>query len=434
MQTKVVRRWLLAGVVILAGCELDRTNPNAPTEGDVLSSREGIVALTVGLQGRFGAGMDDFMYPGGLITDELGAPTGALASYKDVETGAAIVNTYDAVEGPWQAHYRTIKTANDLIAFAPRVTLGDSTLSGILTIAYLFKAMSLGNLVQMYEQVPINTYDVTAPTFVNRTAALTYVLALLDTALAQYRVVRPGSEFNTSIRAAGFDVENTIYAMQARYQRIAGDHSAALAAAGLVNLAVLSVMPFSDQAINPIHDLSNRAGYVKPRDTLRLTAEAGDGRAAYHVTVAAITGNVRPLDNFAQYSSNSSPIPFYYPGEMRLIQAEALVTLGDIPGARAAVNGVRTKCGGTLNEPKACLAALADTLLDTAPELLAEIYRQRKFELFATGLRWEDTRRMANLGLGRLYNRCWLLYPNSERSTNANTPSSDPEQLPATCP
>ncbi|PYO65167.1 MAG: hypothetical protein DMD71_11075, partial [Gemmatimonadetes bacterium] len=162
-----------------------------------------------------------------------------------------------------------------LLNNARNVTLGDSTLSGILTISYLFKAMSLGELLQLYQRIPITTYHVTAPTFVDRATALATVLALLDSALTQYKAVNPGSEFNTSIRAAGLDVKNTIFAMQARYERIAGNDAAALAAADSVNLGVASVMPFSDQAINPIHDLSNRAGYVKPVDSLRLLREAG---------------------------------------------------------------------------------------------------------------------------------------------------------------
>jgi len=423
----------LAGTTLVTACNLDLTNPTAPTEQDILTTREGIVALAVGLQARYGAGMADFVYPGGLVTDELGATLAALPSYKDVEAGNDMINTFDAVETPWRSHYRTIKTADDLLNNARNVTLGDSTLSGILTISYLFKAMSLGELLQLYQRIPITTYHVTAPTFVDRATALATVLALLDSALTQYKAVNPGSEFNTSIRAAGLDVKNTIFAMQARYERIAGNDAAALAAADSVNLGVASVMPFSDQAINPIHDLSNRAGYVKPVDSLRLQAEAGDTlRIRYHVTVAAITGNLQALDNFTQYASNSAPIPFYYPGEVMLIRAEALLNQADIPGARAAVNAVRAKCGGAPNQPIACLAPLADTLLDTDPEIRAEIYRQRRFELYATGLRWEDARRLGLVGAGSLAYRCWLVYPFSERNVNPNVPPDpEPPQAPA---
>jgi starch-binding outer membrane protein, SusD/RagB family len=433
---------LVAATLSVAACNLDLTNPNAPTENEIFNTREGIVALAIGLQARYAAGMMDFVYPGGLITDELGATPAALPSYKDTETGAPMVNTFDAVQTSWHSHYRTVKTANDLIHHAPDVTLGDSTLSGILTISYLFKAMSLGELLQQYKQIPTNTYRIAEPTFVDRGAALANVLALLDSAIAQYRSVLPGSEFNTAIRAGapgvpGLDVRNTIFAMIARYQRIAGNAAAARDAADSVDLSVISAMPFSNQAINPIFDLSSTAGYVRPVDSLRLQAEVGDGRLTFLVTVAADSGNAQPLDRFAQYTSDSVPVPLYYPGEVMLIRAEALLDLADLSGARAAVNAVRTKCGAPANQPKACLAALADSLLDTDPEVRAEIYRQRRFELFATGLRWEDARRRGLVGAGSLAHRCWLLYPQSERNVNRNVPP-DPEPaasppFPATC-
>src|ERR1043166_3172503 len=149
--------WLSVTLVSLSACRLDLTNPNDPTAGDILTTREGIVRLAIGLQARYGAGMDDFIYPGGLITDELGAPTGALQSYKDAEAGT-LLNTYDAVETPWRTHYQTVKTANDILVSAPSLhaELGDSTYSGIMTISYLCKAMSLGELLQLYQQLPIN--------------------------------------------------------------------------------------------------------------------------------------------------------------------------------------------------------------------------------------------------------------------------------------
>lgn len=434
---------LVAAMVTGAACNLDLTNPNAPTEKEILETRDGIVALAIGLQARYAAGMMDFIYPGGLVTDELGATPAALPSYKDVETGAPMVNTFDAVQVAWGSHYRTIKTANDLIHNAANVGLGDSTLSGILTIAYLFKAMSLGELLQLYKEMPTATYGLEEPAFVSRATALAHVLALLDSAITQYRSVLPGGEFNTAIRASvttgtGLDVRHTIFAMTARYQRLAGNAEAARDAADSVDLAVISAMPFTEQAVNPIHDLSNRTGYVKPVDSVRLQAEAGDGRIAYLVKDTVITGNVQALDRFQQHITNSTPVPFYLPGEVMLIRAEALLDLADIPGARAAVNAVRTKCGLPANQPKACLTALADTLLDTDTEVRSEIYRQRRYELFATGLRWEDARRLGSVGTGGgIAHRCWLLYPQSERNVNPNVPA-DPEPgasptFPATC-
>src|SRR5207247_3824435 len=120
-----------------------------------------------------------------------------------VEAGNDMINTFDAVETPWRSHYRTIKTADDLLNNARNVTLGDSTLSGILTISYLFKAMSLGELLQLYQRIPITTYHVTAPTFVDRATALAPVLALLDSALTPYKAFDPGNEIIPLLLADG---------------------------------------------------------------------------------------------------------------------------------------------------------------------------------------------------------------------------------------
>lgn len=430
------RRFICLVIALaLPGCDLDKANPNAPTQDDVLTTRQGIVNLTVGLQARFAGGMADLVYSSGVLTDELGATGGALQGYRDPEIGI-LQNTYATTTDLWISHYRTIKTANDLIVSAPNVNLRDSTLSGILSLSYLLKAASLGELLQGYKQIAINTYGVSQPTLVPRTTTLSYVLALLDTALTQYNTLRPGAEFNGSILATGFNLPNTIYAMQARYQRLGNNWAAALAASSAVTPSVFSTMPFSNQARNPILNLTI---YLRPRDAFRLSAIAADQRPAYHITATTAASDTgfhgTPLDSYRRFSLDSSSIPLYYPDEMRLIRAEALVEQGQLTEAQAVLDSVRTDCGGPVDEPHACLPPLASAL--TRDSLIAEIYYQRKTELFATGLRWEDARRLGLVGATSVAKRCWLLYPLVESNVNPNVPpgpeSSDPPAFPATC-
>ena len=418
----------IAALVAAAGCELDKNNPNAPTQDAIFNSRQGVVSLAIGLQARYGAGMSSFVFPGGLISDELGAPTGALQSYKDAETGA-LADTYDAVQLPWSSHYQTIKTANDLITNAPNVQLGDETLSGILSLAYLLKAASLGELIQQYQKIIVDP-SATSPVFVDRPAALTNILGLLDTALTQANRFATRTEFDGAIVARGFSLKNTIYAMQARYQRLGNNWTAALAAANAVDTAVVSVMPFSDQAVNPLFDIS--VTNVRPRDSLRVAAAAGDARVAFHITGATVQGSVRPLRSFAQFAARTVSIPMYWPGEIMLIKAEAYANTAQLPLATQQVNYVRTRCGGATTQPKACLAALPAASLSTQAQIVAEVYTQRKFELFATGLRWEDIRRQGLVSATSAFaKRCWLLYPNSERNTNPSVPENPTGDPPA---
>jgi starch-binding outer membrane protein, SusD/RagB family len=434
-----MRKHLAAGVLLgalsLAGCDLTRLNPNAPTEERILGSREGIVNVAIGLQRRYADAIDDFVASGGLVTDEFGAPSATFISYRDAEVGI-LADDGDPVELPWGNHFRTIKSANDLLVHAPNVELGEGTEAGILSLANLFKAMAIGNLIQLYEQIPLDVYENASAPFVSRDVALAEVLDLLDEALIQFdRGV--SNEFTTTILATGIDLRNTILAMQARYQRLAGDHAAAASAAAAVSPSVLSVLTYDLQVVNPIWNRGFSSSQFRPTDAFSTEAEATDDRASFtatatpfHVIQTADVSDFQPLNNFRQYNAEARPIALYYPGEMVLIRAEALVRQAtpDLATAATLVNSVRTKCDAApTGDPEACEAALPATALDTPAELLAEIYRQRRFELYATGLRWEDLRRLGEIGTGLPGNRCWLIYPRSERNSNPNVPPENPE-------
>jgi len=63
----------------------------------------------------------------------------------------------------------------------------------------------------------------------------------------------------------------------------------------------------------------------------------------------------------------------------------------------------------------------------TAADIRAEIYRNRRYELFATGLRWEDLRRLMPAAAGNTLERCWFPYPQTERDANPNNIPQNPE-------
>src|SRR5690606_9951245 len=188
----------------------------------------------------------------------------------------------------------------------------------------------------------------------------------------------------------------------------------------------------SDQARNPLVDLSI---YVLPADIWSASAEGGDNRVGFHVTATDLAGRTQPLDQYARFTGNSSPLPAYWPDEMRLIRAEALLQ-SDLPGAIAAVNEVRTRCTSPLQEPVACLSPTGAATEEAVRE---EIYAQRRFALYATGQSWEDARRLGQVGQFTAplamstsrAQRCWLPYPQGERNANSNVPP-DPE--PETAP
>jgi hypothetical protein len=64
----------------------------------------------------------------------------------------------------------------------------------------------------------------------------------------------------------------------------------------------------------------------------------------------------------------------------------------------------------------------------TAQQLIDEIYDNRRYELFATGLRWEDLRRLGQIGATDVGKRCWLPYPIVERNANPENVPVNPEE------
>jgi hypothetical protein len=79
----------------------------------------------------------------------------------------------------------------------------------------------------------------------------------------------------------------------------------------------------------------------------------------------------------------------------------------------------------------------------TQAAVLADIYTQRRYELFTTGSRWEDSRRrglirgpVATPGVPVDAQRCWLPYALGDRNANPNVPAdpTEPSTFPASCP
>ena len=439
--------------VALTGCTLDIQNPNQPTQEQVTTSVDGVIALATGLQGRFASSYGNFAYMAGLVTDEFASTSAALVSISDAEQGAVPSGTAIA-DNVFNSVYRTVRTADDLLAGSVALAsqFEPGTRSGIRALAYALKAEALGEALQSYQKIPIATYNVTAPTYVGRSVALPYVRALIDSAAAEIGVTPPSTFFNSSILTPGASLPNIIQLLRARYARIANDDATALSAANGVarsGPAALSVLTFPSPTVNFYANVTGGTNGIAPRRQYRLSMDPADLRWQYFVTPSTtLTGRIGALlDPWARYANPQAPLPVYMPDEALLIKAEALTRQNQLPAAQAALDSVRTDCPGGrgLDDPKACLPALTSQL--TQAQLITEIYAQRRYELLGTGSRWEDTRRLgaiigpvASPNVPTSGQRCWLPYAVGDRNANPNATftalpdPTEPSSFPASCP
>ena len=454
MRMKIQRA---AAFAIAAGavgaCTLDLENPNAPTEAQVTTSVDGVIALATGLQGRFAVSYGNFAYMAGLVTDEFASTSAALISISDAEQGAVPSGTAIA-DNVFNSVYRTVRTADDLLAGSEALAaqFDAGTRSGVRALAFALKAEALGEAIQSYQKIPINTYGVTAPVYVSRAEALALVRALLDSAAAAITATAPSAFFNASILTPGVNLTNVIQLFRARYARMANDDATALAAANLVGrtgTGALSLLTFPSPTVNFYANVTGGTNGIAPRRQWRLSMAAGDQRFSYFVAPSTtVTGRIGALlDPWSRYANPQAPLPVYMPDEALLIKAEALANQNQLAAAQAALDSVRTDCTGGrgVDDPKACLTALPSQLSQS--QLLAEIYVQRRYELLGTGLRWEDARRRSAIrgptaapSVPTDGQRCWLPYALGDRNANPNATfaalpdPTEPAAFPASCP
>jgi hypothetical protein len=382
--------------------------------------------VAVGLQSRYAAGYGNLIYDAGLLTDELGATAQALPNVRDAELGR-VENLSGVASDLWFSHYRTIKTANDLINNAPNVQLDPAMLSGIMALAYTLKAGAISDLVQGYQQIADPDAGSPTPPFISRSDALA---GRSRRSTAPTRSSTPPRRDGVRDARAGDELRPAQHAP--RVPRAAAAHQRARAAAGHARgrrrrgpsgaLGAAVHRPGAEPALRA------HVGLVGGAAARRLPPRGGPGPATYHVTAAAVTGFFQPLDNYARYNVATGALPLYFPDEMLLIKAEALVGLGQLAAAQAALDSVRTDCGAPVaGDPNACLAPLPAGRAPRPSPLRST--RTGRFELFATGQRWEDARRQGLVGATSVAKRCWLPYPIAERNANPAKRPCRPEAI-----
>ncbi len=425
--------FLLTLGLLMVGCSLDVTDPNSASEESVLTTPQGITALAVGLQQAYATNVFHRQVFTTAVTAIEMAVNNTFANLVELELGGTdLSGDNEGLIGWWSNAYKVIGMAEDLIENTPNVQMDPGTKSGIIALAKLIKAMTLGGLATGWEKLPITTQTDGKAPFATREEALQTAVQLLEEALDEITNTPPSSEFNSKILNQGLDLENTIKAYTARFKLFLGDNSGAIAAASSVDLTVASTFVYDDLNQNPFWNNTLVTPNYAPRDFFGVTypdADTVDARIDFFMARANKQSNPHgyPIDDWNSpfYASPTAAVPVYVPGEMHLILAEAYLNQGDITRAINHINAVRTK--QPADDPLGIGAGLAPYAgAATADAVKEELIRQRAAELFGQGLRLEDARRLGLPGPDPTdpykRNRNFYPYPSNERQNNPNTP------------
>ena len=432
MKLKTYSTYLFLVLALLgSSCKLDVVNPNAASDQQVLTTGAGIIALSIGIRQAYSTtGLSNLMVDPCVTAREIkGVAT--FTNVIELEQGGSNVSTPNAsILAYWSSMQAIMGMCESVINNAPKVQgLDAGTLAGVMGQAYLFKAMSLTGLGMAWQEADIYTSTTSPVQFVTRDQVFAKAISLLDSGVSAVTANPPSVTFNQSIAGPDFDLVNSLYAMEARINLIAGNYPAALANANLVDLTKTSKFDYSTLSPNPLYTAYTITKSFFPRIHFGLPDSLyypGDQRLGFYFTTPnkVINGDtVCTMAGFA--ASQTTSIPVYTPDEVRLIKAEAILrTNGDLNQALALINAVRTQTSGDPFGVNAGLSAYAGPV--DYPDLLDEVYKQRCAELYLSGLKWEDTRRFGRPApptFNSESNRIFYPYPQQERVNNPNTPA-----------
>lgn len=421
---KSIIAFTLLLAVLVTGCKKDFENPNAATEGQTFSNDKAATGVAVGIQRVYSTSAAGTLYAlvnaNGFVTNELILRNAGNIPELQLSTGGAAVDpTNTVLLNVWSRSNKIIFDAGNVIRYAQGLA-DKNYASGLISFVSIYKALSIGNMAMFWQKIPDTTGQ--NVNFIDRIDGFKKAVTVLNNAIAIYTANPPNSSVLNRLPSE-VNIINTLYALKARYSLYAGDNAGALAAANLVDLTKKSTLNFTAQALNPVYESATSTNNVfQPVDStlglpVSLAPDLADKRIPFYIGINPTTTPRYRINGF--YASGTTPVPIYLPGEMILIKAEAYARMNQLTEALAELNKVITK--KPVADPYglgADLPALSGSF--TSAQLLTEIYRQRSIELFMSGLRLEDMRRLGRPETERKRN--FFPYPFQERDNNLNTP------------
>lgn len=427
---------LLLGL-FLTSCDLDITNPNAATDSDVLNSKDGLFALAVGIRQNYStSALGNALLVPSVTTRETAIMT-TFANLEELEEGGSKLSGENGYTTRlFSGLMRAKGMSEDLINSVDNVQLAAGTKSALLAYGRIYRAICLEQLANNFTQVAITNSLNNDATYSDRMEAYREAISMLTASVADLKANAASDEFASKVST--MDLLNTAQALLARNLLFVGDYDKAIAAANEVDPSSVSYFTFDDLNQNPVF-LGMFDGTISyaPRASFGLPAgmevSSSDGRTEFFMTaVDSMSLNGLPINIMASpfFATSDGAIPVYRPGEMHLIKAEAYARLDNTSAGAQALNDLIYT---TAESSPIGLGAGLTEGVDLAigkDALLNEIYKNRRIELFLSGMSLEDSRRFnrpqppTGTDFSAERSRNFYPYPLSERQNNPNTPSN----------
>lgn len=411
-----------------AGCGLTEVKPVADPNNAALQevlnnpTPAQINALAVGVEASLRLGHTNNA-PFNQLTGSFSREIIVLASneprwYGEIlGTRGALSNNSFYSAGSYNAFARTIRAAQvfrqSALTAIPGV-LNDEQKQGVLGFCDTYEALAKIHLLDLMGEngIRVDVADFLNPSkfSAGSAPALESIRKLLDQGADELAKAGSGFAFPLSSGYSGFNTPANFLkfnrALAARVSLYQGRDAEALTALGAsfynptpVDQAGLKVGPkitynpavAGDQGNTYFQRLNvGPSTLVTVPDNFTTEAEAGDFRLSKAVlrtaaprTLGGITGNYDPN----VYTTQTTPVDIIRNEELILIAAEAKAKTGDLVGAVADINTIRTVAGK--------LPVYAGPV--TKEALVNEVLRQRRYSLFYEGHWWVDLRRLGRL-------------------------------------
>lgn len=436
------RALLLAGALTMllpfGGCSLTEidtvTDPTNSSLDDVkvITSQGQINTLAIGIEASLRLGHVNNA-PYNWLTGELGREVFILALneprwYTEVlGTRGSLDDNAFYSNAAYNGFARVLRAVNVLLTpVQTTAIINAEQKQGIAGFAHTYEALAKLHMLNLQGEngIRLDVADFLKPgKFTDGSApALAHIRQLLDQAASELGGAGTAFTFPLSSGFAGFNTPANFLkfnrALAARVALYQGDNVGALTAIGqsFYNLtASLALGPkivfaptVAGDAGNPYFQVANGTqtglvvvpvNFVTEADTIVLRRRRTGTPDSVVVDLRARTkaplrtGPARTLGGITStyeariFPTQTTPLDIIRNEELILIAAEAKAKTGDLAGALADINVIRTRAG----EVRALTTPL------TVETAIDEILKQRRYSLFYEGHRWVDLRRLGRL-------------------------------------